>query len=308
MMTNVRKKQNQSGSSNLRRIPRRGREAVVAAVVLLPVMWLYGCSGIVSGKNSQSVPPPNPQSYIISGTITPAAGGSGATVTLSGAAAATTVTNSSGIYTFAGLNNGTYAVTPSNAGYTFSPSSQTATINGANVTNLNFTATAQVNQTYNISGTVSPTAGGSGATLTLSGAVSATTLATSSGSYIFTGLANGAYTVTPSNTGYTFSPANQNVTVNGSNVGNINFTATVAQTHTVALIWVASTSTVAGYNVYRSTVNGGPYTIVNTSLISGLGFTDTTVQNGVIYYYVATAVDSSGTESLQSNQATANVP
>src|ERR1700757_3621411 len=55
--------------------------------------------------------------------------------------------------------------------------------------------------TYSLSGTISPSAGGSGATVTLSGASSATTTADSSGAYSFTGLANGTYTVTPSHSG-----------------------------------------------------------------------------------------------------------
>ena len=76
------------------------------------------------------------------------AGGSGATVTLSGAASATTTANSSGAYTFAGLANGTYTVTPSNAGFTFAPCSASATIDGANTVGLNFTATKQAGQTF----------------------------------------------------------------------------------------------------------------------------------------------------------------
>jgi fibronectin type 3 domain-containing protein len=39
-----------------------------------------------------------------------------------------------------------------------------------------------------------------------------------------------------------------------------------------------------------------------------LSYTDTTVQSGITYYYVATAVNSSGDESAYSTQATANVP
>ena len=50
-------------------------------------------------------------------------------------------------------------------------------------------------------------------------------MADANGNYSFTGLANGSYTVTPSKTGYTFSPANQSVTVNGANVTAVNFTA-----------------------------------------------------------------------------------
>src|SRR5580704_16837183 len=189
------------------------RAALILAATILPVIFLWGCAGIVSGPNSTTPNSPPPQTYSISGAITPAIGGGGATVPLSGAARSTTTADSAGNFTFTSLANGTYTVTPSHAGYIFSPTSLSVTISGANVTTgLNFTATAQT-QTYSISGTISPVAGGSGATVTLSGAASATAIANSSGSYTFTGLANGAYTVTPSHAGYTFSPASQNATV-----------------------------------------------------------------------------------------------
>ena len=246
------------------------------------------------------------QTVTISGTISPTAGGSGATVTLSGAASASTTANSSGNYTFTGLANGNYAVTPSRTGYTFSPTTQAVTVNGANVTGLNFTATAV--QNFSISGTISPAAGGSGATVTLSGAASASTIANGSGNYTFAGLANGTYTATPSNTGYILTPVNRSVTINGANVGAVNFTATLQQAHSAALSWTASTSAVSGYNVYRGVVNGGPYTLINLSPVTGLNYTDTTVQSGVTYYYVTTAVDSSGVQSVYSNQVTAIIP
>jgi hypothetical protein len=44
-----------------------------------------------------------------------------------------------GNYTFSNLNNGSYTVTPSNSGHTFTPSSQSVTVNNANVTGINFT-------------------------------------------------------------------------------------------------------------------------------------------------------------------------
>lgn len=250
------------------------------------------------------------QTFSISGTISPVAGGSGATVTLSGAAAATTTADGMGNYMFTGLPNGTYAVTPSHIGYTFNPGIQTATVSGANVTGINFTATAQVGQSFGISGTITPTTGGGGATVTLTGAAAATTTADSGGNYAFTGLGNGNYTVTPSNTGFTFTPSNQSVTVSNASVSGVNFTASAQVTHSVALTWIASTSTVAGYNVYRSTVSGTGYVKINSSLILGplVSYTDTTVQNGTTYYYVATAVDGSGSESTYSNPATAAIP
>ena len=80
--------------------------------------------------------------FSISGTINPATGGSGATLTLGGAANAATTTDSVGNYTFAGQPNGTFTVVPSHAGFTFTPSSQSTTVNGANVSGMNFTANA----------------------------------------------------------------------------------------------------------------------------------------------------------------------
>jgi len=259
----------------------------------------------VTGVNFTATQQTNP-TFSISGTISPTAGGSGATVTLSGAASATTTANSSGSYTFTGLANGAYTVTPSNTGYTFGPVNQAVTVNGANITGVNFTASA--NPTFSISGTISPTAGGDLATVTLSGAANATTTANGSGNYTFTGLANGAYTVTPSNTGYTFGPVNQAVTVNGANITGVNFTATAQQAHSVALTWDASTSTISGYNVYRSTISGTGYTKINSSLVPALAYTDTTVVNGTTYYYVTTAVDASGNESVNSNEVSAPIP
>jgi fibronectin type 3 domain-containing protein len=78
--------------------------------------------------------------------------------------------------------------------------------------------------------------------------------------------------------------------------------------HVADLSWQASTSSVAGYNIYRGTVSGGPYTKLNASLIGATTYSDTTVQAGQTYYYVATAVDSSNNESTYSTQASAVVP
>jgi hypothetical protein len=79
--------------------------------------------------------------------------------------------------------------------------------------------------------------------------------------------------------------------------------------HSVTLNWVASASpNIAGYNVYRGTSSGGPYTLLNASPVGATTYLDTTVQAGVTYYYVATAVDTSNNESIQSNEAQAAVP
>jgi Abnormal spindle-like microcephaly-assoc'd, ASPM-SPD-2-Hydin len=80
-------------------------------------------------------------------------------------------------------------------------------------------------------------------------------------------------------------------------------------THTVGLTWTDSATTVAGYNVYRGTNTGGPYVSkLTASPVTSTLFTDTGLQSGQTYYYVVTAVDSNGVESVYSNQATASIP
>jgi fibronectin type 3 domain-containing protein len=78
--------------------------------------------------------------------------------------------------------------------------------------------------------------------------------------------------------------------------------------HVVDLSWTASTSTVAGYYIYRGTTSGGPYTRLNSTLATATTYSDTTVQPGNTYYYVVTSVDSNLVESAYSNEVTAAVP
>ena len=79
--------------------------------------------------------------------------------------------------------------------------------------------------------------------------------------------------------------------------------------HSVALGWNTSTSSgVVGYNIYRGTVSGGPYTRINSAVDTAPYDTDTTVQAGQTYYYVVTALDSAGAESSYSSQAQAVIP
>jgi hypothetical protein len=246
-----------------------------------------------------------PQTFSITGTVS-GSGASGTTLTLSGAASATTTTSASGTFTFSGLAKGTYAVTPNHTGFTFSPTVQSATISTANVTGINFTSTAAPS-TFSISGTITPASSGSGATVTLGGAAAATTTTSSVGAYTFTGLANGSYTVTPTSSNFTFTPGSSSVTISGANKTGVNFTA-AAKPHSVTLSWNASTSTVTGYNVYRSTSSGTGFTKINSSLVTTTSFEDTTVKASTTYFYVTTLVSSSGTESSDSNQVSVTIP
>jgi hypothetical protein len=83
--------------------------------------------------------------------------------------------------------------------------------------------------------------------------------------------------------------------------------APAALQHTVTLSWYPSTGSVAGYNIYRSSVSGGPYSLLKT-LDTTTTFTDASVVSGNRYFYVATAVDTKGAESRYSNEASATIP
>jgi fibronectin type 3 domain-containing protein len=60
---------------------------------------------------------------------------------------------------------------------------------------------------------------------------------------------------------------------------------------------------VIGYNVYRSTTPGGPYTKINSSLVTSSNYSDGTAVAELTYYYVVTAVNIYTNESGYSNEA-----
>jgi hypothetical protein len=97
-----------------------------------------GTSGGSTSGGSTSGGSTGPTTYSISGTVT----GSAATLTLAGSSTGSTTTNASGAYNFSGLANGSYVVAPGHSGYSFTPSTASITVNGANVSGVNFTATA----------------------------------------------------------------------------------------------------------------------------------------------------------------------
>jgi FtsP/CotA-like multicopper oxidase with cupredoxin domain len=232
-------------------------------------------NGNMSGQNFTGTPP---VTYSISGTIrTPSSLPiSGVTVNLTGAANATATTNASGVYTFTSLANGAYTVTPTLAPYTFSPLSRNVTVNNGNMSGQDFTGTPPV--TYSISGTIRTSAfqAIAGATVNLTGAANATATTNASGVYTFTGLANGAYTVTPTLAPYTFSPLSRNVTVNNGNMSGQNFTGTAPVTYSISgTIRTPSSLPISGVtvnltgaaNATATTNASGVYTF--TGLVNG---------------------------------------
>jgi fibronectin type 3 domain-containing protein len=80
--------------------------------------------------------------------------------------------------------------------------------------------------------------------------------------------------------------------------------------HDVTLNWNASISSgVIGYNVYRRIASGGPYTKVNSSVVTVTTYNDNTVQPGQTYFYVVTSINlSDDVESSYSNEVMAPIP
>ena len=75
-------------------------------------------------------------------SISGSTGQAGSIVSYSGTAAGNVTADGSGNYTITGLANGVYQVAPATLGFVAVPIHQIITISGANVTGINFTATA----------------------------------------------------------------------------------------------------------------------------------------------------------------------
>jgi hypothetical protein len=96
---------------------------------------------------------------------------------------------------------------------------------------------------------------------------------------------------------------------NSPTVETLTGTGQAPQPHSVDLSWTASQSSgVVGYNLYRGTVSGGPYSKVNSTPNADTTYTDTTVTAGQTYFYVAKGVDTNNVESGPSNQVQATIP
>ncbi len=237
---------------------------VYRGLVMAAFLAVAACGG-GSSNSSSTGSGGGTTTYTISGTIT---GASTVSVALSGASTATTTTDASGNYQFTGLANGAYTITPTLSGDSFSPTSLAVTVSGASLTGENFAATSA---TYTLSGAVQTSNGGAlaGVSLQLSGTASATQSSNSSGQYAFANLAAGTYTVTPTLAGYTFSPANAQVTVTNSNISATTFVGTAAPPPTYTISGVVSGAVAGGVKITLSgagsatttTAANGAYTL-----------------------------------------------
>ncbi len=103
--------------------------------------------------------------------------------------------------------------------------------------------------------------------IALTPAGSQTVTADASGNYAFNGVTNGVYTVTPTKSASSFTPANQSVTVNGANASGVNFTITSTGTITGTVTNSSGTAitgaTVSYSGGSTSTAGNGAYTFSN---------------------------------------------
>jgi alkaline phosphatase len=97
-----------------------------------------------------------------------------------------------------------------------------------------------------------------------------------------------------------------NITVGDAPPGAPTGLVATAGNSQVTLDWADNTeSDLSGYNVYRSTTQGSGYAKINSTVVSTSNYVDSTVTNGITYYYVVTAVDTGSNESTYSNEANA---
>jgi Abnormal spindle-like microcephaly-assoc'd, ASPM-SPD-2-Hydin len=101
-----------------------------------------------------------------------------------------------------------------------------------------------------------------------------------------------------------------NSSTNGTVVISLSGTGESAS-HQVDLSWDAPSSSadpIVGYNIYRSPGGSSAYQRLDASVDTQTTYVDSTVQTGLIYDYYVTSVDSSGAESVPSNQVAATIP
>jgi hypothetical protein len=171
-------------------------------------------SNVVSNQTSQ-----NYTATAITFTISGNAGVAGATLSYTDGTPKTATADGSGNYSFAVSYNWSGTVTPSLTGYSFSPASRTYSNVLSNQTSQNYTATA-------ITFTISGNAGVASATLSYTDGTPKTATSDGTGNYSFTVSYNWSGTVTPSLTGYNFTPTNRTYSNVLSDQTGQNYTAT----------------------------------------------------------------------------------
>ncbi len=155
------------------------------------------------------------------------------TVSLSGTASSSTLTDTNGFYVFSNLVSGTYVVKLTQPGNVFNPASATVALNSNTNLPVFMGSVGQIRGrlSYGTNG-----AAIASALVNLTGPANRTVMTDANGIYAFTNAQPGSYTVTPVATnGYVFTPTNAAVTISATNcVAQANFVT--AQNRTVLLV------------------------------------------------------------------------
>ncbi len=203
------------------------------------------------------------QLYSVSGTITSVTGAPVVDIG-DGIHTATAYLQSGTTYGYnIQVPSGSWNLRATLAGFTISPSNFTnpLTVSG-NLSTTNFSSVAGT--TYTVSGNITAGSTPFPGVVVSAGAKSSTT--DSVGNYTIPGLANGSYTVTPSYSGATFTPANTPVTIASANatgknfVGTYPFTILTASPMPLGVINTAynqTLSAVSGQTPFTWAISGG---------------------------------------------------
>lgn len=162
------------------------------------------------------------QLYNIYGSVLDNSGRPVSGVTITASNGTSVVTDAIGNYGLQNLPVGTYTITPSKSGYTFSPASQSVSFSSYNVRGKNFTAYPSL---HSITGIVTDEEGYGIAGVTIRTHTGLTTLTNNTGNYTFSGLPGGTYTLTPSRGSDVFSPTLSSISLPSASPV-LNFTIT----------------------------------------------------------------------------------
>lgn len=187
----------------------------------------------------------------------------GATVTLSGDQADSTITDTDGSFLFSNLAaGGNYVISVSRENYTFSRSSQSF----SDLLSDQYLAFEGVLLNYTIGGRLAKADGAplAGALVRLSGGLGSTSITGADGNYSFTVHGEDNYTVSASLAGYSFAPASQLLT-NVSSNQVANFTGTLVYVVS-GLVTTAGGAYLGGVTM---TVSGSQAGFVSSDLNSG---------------------------------------
>lgn len=128
------------------------RKSIASAGVFMSIVLvsslLSACGSTSSSDSTPAIamtPTPDAAAYSISGTVSLwGAGLPGVTMTLKTYTTSTVMTDASGHYSFTGLTNGNYTITPTKTGFVFNPQDSGQTLDNGRltgVTGVDFTAT-----------------------------------------------------------------------------------------------------------------------------------------------------------------------